>query len=86
MDTWAKVGAILCVHMCVFELFSLFTGISLPVCADRSPHSSHLYQIPSATSAVEVGRSMRNPGAGCHYGLCLCRARYTYTHTTSTLA
>ncbi|KAG7244375.1 hypothetical protein INR49_002744 [Caranx melampygus] len=41
----------------------------------RSLHRRRLYQIPSATSAVEVGRSTRSPEVDCHCGLCLFRAR-----------
>lgn len=47
--------------------------------ADRSPHSPQCCQIPSVTSAVEVGRSMRSPEAGCHFGPCPSRARYSHT-------
>lgn len=47
-----------------------------PCVHGRSPHSTQLYQIPSATSAVEVGKLVRNPGAVCVCGLYPCRARY----------
>lgn len=47
-----------------------------PCVHGRSRHSTQLYQIPSATSAVEVGKLVRNPGAVCVCGLYPCRARY----------
>lgn len=73
-----------CARVCVRISFSLFTCISVPGCSDRSLHSRRLSRILSATSAVEVGRSVRSPEAGCHCGLYPCRARYSSTPAIST--
>lgn len=79
MDTWAKVGVFIVSAHLRLKLSVCSPASLLLYVTDRSPHSTQHSPIHLATSAVEVGRSVRSPEADCHCGLCPCRARYSHT-------
>lgn len=76
---WTPGQRWVCVYVCVVCL-CVKAAVCLPLsylCTDRSRHSRRLCQIPSVTSAVVAGRSVKSPEVGWHCGLCPCRERYS---------